>query len=101
LVLEWLLGASEAMLVSGAGRGKEEKVAKRVSARVLVDDQLTEHLKNAETELIAAVKLFEEPKLSRRVGYFTRLVRSQEVVTGLYREELVRQRGPHNKRRKR
>jgi hypothetical protein len=63
--------------------------------KLSVDDRLSEHLKKAEEELISAVKLFENPKLNRRTGYFTRLVRSQELVTGLYREELVRQRGPH------
>ena len=60
-----------------------------------VDDRLSEHMKNAEEELIGAVNLFSEHKqLSRRVGYFTRLVRAQELITGLHREELVRQRGP-------
>lgn len=64
-----------------------------------VDDQLAEHLKQAEGHLIGAVKLFSERKnLSRRVGYFPRLVRAQELITGLYREELVRQRGPKRKR---
>ena len=59
-----------------------------------IDDQLAEHLKEAEHHLIAAVKLFLEKKsLSRRVGYFSRLIRAQETITGLYREELVRQRG--------
>ena len=60
-----------------------------------VDDQLSEHLKEAETHLIGAVNLFAERKqLDRRVGYLSRLVRAQELVTGLYREELVRKRGP-------
>jgi hypothetical protein len=68
--------------------------------KLSVDDRLSEHLKKAEEELISAVKLFENPKLNRRTGYFTRLVRSQELVTGLYREELVRQRGPHRRGRR-
>ena len=60
-----------------------------------IDDQLVEHLKEAETHLIGAVKLFSENRaLSRRVGYFPRLVRAQELITALYREELVRMRGP-------
>lgn len=59
-----------------------------------VDDQLAEHLKQAEENLIGAVKLFAEKKtLHRRVGYLSRLVRAQELITGLYREELVRLRG--------
>lgn len=67
---------------------------------LLRDDKLTEHLKEAEEHLIGAVNLFaEEKKLSRRTGYYTRLVRAQELITGLYREELVRQRGPHRLRR--
>ena len=66
----------------------------KLSKKSSVDDQLTEHLKEAEHHLIGAVELFAEKKqLSRRTGYFTRLVRSQETITGLYREELVRQRG--------
>jgi hypothetical protein len=59
-----------------------------------LDDQLSEHLKQAENHLISAVKLFMENKtLSRRTGYFTGLVRAQELITMLYREELVRIRG--------
>jgi hypothetical protein len=71
-----------------------------VKVTMSVDDRLSEHLRKAEEELISAVKLFENPKLNRRTGYFTRLVRSQELVTGLYREELVRQRGPHRRGRR-
>jgi hypothetical protein len=67
-----------------------------------VDEQLTEHLKQAEEHLIGAVKLFSEKRsLSRRVGYFPRLVRAQELITSLYREELVRMRGPLSSKRKR
>lgn len=67
-----------------------------------VDDRLAEHLGHAEEHLIEAVKLFtEDTQLSRRNGYFPRLVRAQELTTGLYREELVRMRGPmRSKRRK-
>jgi hypothetical protein len=74
---------------------KEEIVAKKAGAKLSIDDQLGELLQTAETALIGAVNLFAEQKeLSRRVGYLTRLVRAQELITGLYREELVRQRGP-------
>lgn len=60
-----------------------------------LDDQLTEHLKQAEHHMIAAVKLFlENKKLSRRLGYFSRLVQAQESITSLHTEELVRVRGP-------
>lgn len=66
---------------------------------ISTDEQLSEHLKQAEEHLIGAVKLFSEKRsLSRRVGYFPRLVRAQELVTGLYREELVRLRGAKRKR---
>jgi len=66
-----------------------------------IDKELTEHLKQAEHHLIGAVKLFsEEKKLSRRVGYYSRLIRAQETITGLYREELVRVRGPQRLKRK-
>jgi hypothetical protein len=59
-----------------------------------VDAELAEYLKQAEEALIGAVKLFtEHPTLERRVGYFSRLVRAQETITTLYREELVRIRG--------
>jgi len=75
-------------------------MAKKVKKPLSVDQELSRHLKVAEEELIAAVKLFAERKnLSRRVGYLTRLVRAQELVTGLFREELVRERGPMRKRR--
>lgn len=65
-----------------------------------LDDQLTKHLEQAEQHLIEAVKLFlEHKKLSRRLGYFSRLVQAQEAVTALYREELVRIRGPQKIKR--
>lgn len=60
-----------------------------------VDDQLVEHLKQAEHHLIEAVKLFSGPRRPNRVPtYLERLQRAQEAITGLYREELVRIRGP-------
>lgn len=60
-----------------------------------VDDQLAEHLRVAEDHLIAAVKLFSR-KVSpeRHKDYLPRLIRAQELVTTLFREELVRIRGP-------
>lgn len=74
-------------------------VAKAKTASV--DDQLTEHLNQAEDHLISAVNLFaEEPTLNRRVGYLERLVRTQETVTSLHREELVRVQISRGRRRK-
>lgn len=62
---------------------------------ISVDDQLTDHLKNAEHHLIAALKLFERKnKPVRSPHYVQRLTRAQENVTWLLREELVRIRGP-------
>ena len=76
-------------------------MAKTTKKSLSVDDRLTEHLQEAETHLIEAVNLFaNEKKLERRVGYLTRLVRSQETVTSLHREELVRQRGPVRRRKR-
>jgi hypothetical protein len=66
---------------------------------VSADDALAEHLKQAEHHLIEAVNLFSGPKKpDRRVEYLQRLNRAQEAITGLYREELVRIRGPIKKR---
>jgi hypothetical protein len=63
------------------------------------DDRLAEHLKQAEHHLIEAVTLFSGPrKVARRVGYQSRLENAQEAITGLYREELVRIRGPISRR---
>lgn len=63
------------------------------------DDQLTDHLKQAEDHLIEAVKLFSGPqKVTRRAGYQEKLERSQEAITTLYREELVRIRGTVRRR---
>ena len=60
-----------------------------------LDDQLTEHLRKAEEHLIAAVKLFgRKTPPDRHANYLARLIRSQEGVTTLLREELVRIRGP-------
>jgi hypothetical protein len=60
-----------------------------------VDDQLTEHLRQAEDHLIAAVKLFQRKVApERQKDYLPRLVRAQEGVTTLLREELIRIRGP-------
>lgn len=59
-----------------------------------VDDRLAEHLKQAEHHLIAAVELFSRTKKPKRESkYQTRLISAQEIVTVLYREELVRIRG--------
>ncbi len=66
-----------------------------------VDDQLAEHLKNAEDALIGAVKLLSgQSKPLRRESYCRRLILAQETITSLYREELVRIRGPIKIRRK-
>jgi hypothetical protein len=59
------------------------------------DQQLAEHLEKAEEHLIAAVKLFSRKTApDRHRDYLPRLVRAQESVTTLFREELVRIRGP-------
>lgn len=60
-----------------------------------VDQKLAEHLEKAEEHLIAAVKLFgRKTPPDRHKDYVARLVRSQETVTTLFREELIRIRGP-------
>lgn len=60
-----------------------------------VDDELTNHLQQAEDHLIAAVELFTKRKSPDRTGdYIQRLTKAQETVTLLLREELVRIRGP-------
>lgn len=60
-----------------------------------VDDLLAMHLEKAEEHLIAAVKLFEKKtRPDRSKGYLERLIRSQELCTTLFREELIRIRGP-------
>lgn len=59
------------------------------------DVALAHHLKKAEEHLIEAVKLFERKhKPNRHQDFIDRLGRVQERVTTLYREELIRIRGP-------
>jgi hypothetical protein len=71
---------------------KIEHVAK---AAVSKDQELADHLKQAEHHLIAAVKLFEKRTHPQRThDYVARLTRAQEMTTHLFREELVRIRGP-------
>lgn len=70
---------------------KVEQVVKAVNS----DKELADHLKHAEEHLIEAVKLFENKKAPKRtLDYIAKLGRVQEAVTTLYREELVRIRGP-------
>lgn len=72
-------------------QAKVEHVVKAVNP----DKQLSDHLKKAEEHLIEAVKLFNEKNTPKRtLSYITRLERAQELVTGLFREELIRIRGP-------
>lgn len=76
------------------------KTAKQVGEKLpkgvtLLDEKLAGHLKIAEEHLIEAVKIFNlnsQPKRTR--DYITRLIRAQEMVTALFREELIRLRGP-------
>lgn len=71
------------------------KIHQKPKTALSLDDQLTEHLKLAEHHLIEAVKLFSGPRRPNRVPtYLERLQRAQETITALYREELVRIRGP-------
>jgi hypothetical protein len=61
------------------------------------DQELAEHLAQAEEHLIAAVELFlrkGKGKPERNMSYQRRLRMAQEMVTALFREELVRIRGP-------
>jgi hypothetical protein len=72
-------------------QAKVEHVVKEVNP----DKQLAHHLRKAEEHLIEAVKLFAGENPPERVlAYKTRLDRAQELVTGLFREELIRIRGP-------
>ena len=72
-------------------KAKVEHVAKAVDA----DKQLADHLRKAEEHLIAAVELFKGKGAPKRtLAYMARLDRAQEMVTGLFREELIRIRGP-------
>lgn len=60
-----------------------------------VDQLLAHHLKKAEEHLIEAVKLFaRKHPPQRHPEYVARLTRTQELVTWLFREELIRIRGP-------
>lgn len=72
-----------------------EKKIEAAAKIVLVDEKLAFHLKHAEEHLIAAVELFaKEHKPNRHHDYVARLTRAQEMVTWLFREELIRIRGP-------
>lgn len=74
-----------------AKKTKIEHVAKAVNS----DRELSDHLKQAEEHLIEAVKLFERKTHPNRTqDYVGRLTRAQEMVTHLFREELIRIRGP-------
>src|SRR3954469_18926094 len=54
-----------------------------------VDNELADHLKEAEHHLIEAIQLFARPKSPvREPGYLKRLGGAQETVTALYRGEL-------------
>lgn len=78
---------------------KQIRKPPRVKKPKSVDDLLAEHLKQAEDHLIEAVKLFYGTRKPQRVGgYLERLERAQIAITGLYREELVRIRGPVRRR---
>lgn len=79
-------------------RSKIEIVRKTTKNK---DAQLAEHLEQAEHHVIEALKLFSGPKDAlRRPGYYQRLNSAQEAITSLYREELIRIRGPLPKGRK-
>jgi hypothetical protein len=59
------------------------------------DQWLAHHLEQAENHLISAVELFAKMnKPNRSELYLKRLIKTQETITALYREELVRIRGP-------
>lgn len=59
------------------------------------DQRLAHHLEQAEDHLISAVEMFgETDKPVRNELFVRRLTKTQETVTALYREELVRRRGP-------
>lgn len=69
--------------------------AKKAEVIASNEDQLTHHLKIAEEHLIEGVRLFERKHPPKRtLAYINRLVRAQEMVTLLHREELIRIRGP-------
>ena len=74
-----------------------KNAAKKVADNVvnLADVRLADHLKQAEEHLIEAVRLFEQQnRPDRTQHYVERLTRAQELVTSLFREELIRIRGP-------
>lgn len=77
----------------------KKKVAEETAKIVFTpDEELAFHLEKAEHHLIKAVRLFErEAKPERHHDYVGRLIRAQELVTWLHREELVRIRGPIKK----
>jgi hypothetical protein len=59
------------------------------------DAALARHLEKAEEHLIAAVELFgKKVKPNRHPEFVARLIRTQENTTWLFREELIRIRGP-------
>lgn len=71
---------------------KTAHVAQQIKS---VDDQLADHLQNAENHLIEALKLFSrKTPPDRHADYVSKLTRVQEGVTTLLRQELVRMRGP-------
>lgn len=73
-----------------------QKVAFAAKHRT-IDDELATHLEKAEEHLIAAVKLFaRKTPPQRHKEYLEKLSRYQEGVTTLFREELIRMRGPMN-----
>lgn len=78
-----------------ASKKKSAKIAAGVVGLTDPDSILTHHLEMAESHLIEAVRLFEKSvKPERRPDYVARLTRAQELVTWLFREELIRIRGP-------
>lgn len=59
-----------------------------------IDQQLAGHLKRAEAELIEAVKLFSrKTPPDRNRDFLSRLIKAQELVTWIRRDELVLRRG--------
>lgn len=59
-----------------------------------IDDELAFHLEKAEDHLIKALMLWTKSKKPERsADYFKKLGRAQEIVTSLFREELVLKRG--------
>lgn len=75
----------------GSRKLKSVPIPKAPSA----DDELAEHLKEAEYHLIEAINLFSRPlRPLREARYLKRLGGAQETVTALYRAELIRIRGP-------